>query len=111
MELLSVKRIQNPETKTRNVVNVRMRIRRIEADRVYGSNAIYVGGTTARNPETSETYEAVSFDRSTGSVSLFLMRTGSSADAYVWLRIPEGVNTLDIFVPDTAAFKNVPIAN
>ena len=76
VELLSVKRIQDPETGTRNVVNLQMRIRRIEPDRVYGSNAIYVGGTTARNPETSETYKAVSFDRSTGSVSLFSMRTG-----------------------------------
>jgi hypothetical protein len=32
-------------------------------------------------------------------------------DAYVWMKIPEGVNTVDIFVPNTAAFKNVPIAN
>jgi hypothetical protein len=111
VELLSVKRIQDPDTKTRNVVNVQMRIRRLKPDRVYGSDSIFVGGTTARNPETSETYKAASFDRSTGSVSLFSMRTGSSADAYIWLRVPEEVNTLDIFVPDTAAFKNVPIAN
>lgn len=111
VELLSVKRIEDPETKARNVVNVQMRIRRVEPDRVYGSDAIYIGGTTARNPETSETYKAASFDRSTGSVSLFLMRPGASADAYVWLRVPEGTNTIDIYVPDTQAFKNVPIAN
>ena len=111
VELLSVKRIQDPDTGARNVVNVQMRIRRLEPDRVYGSDAIYVGGTTARNPETSETYKATSFDRSTGSVSLFSMRPGSSADAYVWLRVPEGTNNIDIYVPDTQAFKNVPIAN
>lgn len=110
VELLSVKRIQDPEIGIQNVVNVQMRIRRVEPDRVYGSDAISIGGTTARNPDTSETYKAVSYDRSTGSVSLFLMRPGASADAYVWLRVPEGVNTLDIFVPDTAAFKNVPIS-
>lgn len=111
VELLSVKRIQDPDTQARNVVNVQMRIRRVEPDRVVGSDAIYIGGTTARNPETSETYKAASLDRSTGSVSLFSMRPGASADAYVWLRVPEGVNNIDIYVPDTQAFKSVPITN
>lgn len=111
VELLSVKRIQDPELGTRDVVNVQMRIRRVESERVYGSDVINVSSATARNPETSETYKVASFDRSTGSVSLFLMRAGSSADAYVWLRVPEGTNTIDIYVPDTQAFKNVPITN
>lgn len=111
VELLSVKRIQDPELRTRDVVNVQMRVRRIEPEKVYGGDVINIGATTARNPETSETYKVASFDRSTGSVSLFLMRAGSSADAYVWLRVPEGVNTIDIYVPDTQAFKNVPISN
>jgi hypothetical protein len=111
VELLSVKRVQDPDTRTRTVVNVQMRIRRFDPDIAYGSDVIYVGGTTARNPETSETYEQAGFDRSTGSVSLSSMRTGASADAYVWLRVPEGVNTIDIYVPDTQAFKNVRISN
>lgn len=89
-----------------------MRIRRIEPDRVSGSDIIIVGSTTARNPETSETYKAVNLiDRSTGSVSLFSMRPGASADAYVWLRVPEGTNTINIYVPDIQAFNNVPIVN
>jgi len=111
VELLSVKRVQDPDTRTRNVVNVQMRIRPFDPDIAYGSDVIYVGGTTARNPETSETYDQAGFDRSTGSVSLSSMRTGASADAYVWLRVPEGVSTIDIYVPDTQAFKNVPISN
>ncbi len=111
VELLAVKRIQDPELGTRDVVNVQMRIRRIEPERVYGSDVLNIGSTTARNPETSETYKEVSFDRSTGSVSLFLMRPSTSADAYVWLRVPEGVNTIDIYVPDTQVFKSVPISN
>lgn len=111
VELLSVKRIEDPDTQARNVVNVQIRIRRVEPDRVVGSDAIYIGGTTARNPETSETYKTAGFDRSTGSVSLFAMRPGASADAYVWLRVPEGVSNIDIYVPDTQAFKNVPITN
>ncbi|MEP0871706.1 hypothetical protein NDA01_17985 [Trichocoleus desertorum AS-A10] len=44
-------------------------------------------------------------------ISLFQLRLSASADAYVWLRIPEGVNAIDIFIPETAAFKDVPIAN
>ena len=111
VELLSVKRIQNSETGQRDVVNVQMRIRRLAPDDNYGDNSINVAATTARNPETSQTYEAVGLDRSTGPVSLSSMRKGSSADAYVWLKIPEGVNTIDIFVPDTKAFTKVPISN
>jgi hypothetical protein len=110
VELLSVKRIKDPESGNRDVVNVQMRVRRV-TDRVGGGDIISIGSTTARNPDTSETYKAVAYDRSTGSVSLFGLRTNSSADAYVWLRVPEGVNNLDIFVPDTAAFQNVPISN
>lgn len=111
VELLAVKRIQDPEVGTRDVVNVQMRIRRVAED-VTGSNMINIGETSARNPDTSETYEPVDFlKRSSGVVSLFGMRRGASADAYVWLRIPEGVNTLDILIPETGAFKNVPISS
>ncbi len=111
VELLSVKRIQNPDSGQRDVVNVQMRIRRLAPDDVYGDNSINVGAATARNPETSQTYEAVGFVRSTGPVSLASMRKGASADAYVWMKIPEGVNTIDLFVPDTKAFTKVPISN
>lgn len=111
VELLSAKRIQNPDSGQRDVVNVQMRIRRLAPDDVYGDNNINVGAATARNPETSQTYEAVGYDRATGPVSLGSMRKGSSADAYVWLKIPEGVNTVDLFIPDTKAFMKVPISN
>lgn len=111
VELLSAKRIKDPETANRDVVNVQMRVRRLATDRVGGGDIISIASTTARNPETSVTYKGVALDRSTGSVSLFQLRPKASADAYVWVRVPEGVNSLDIFVPDTGAFKNVPISN
>jgi hypothetical protein len=112
VELLSVKRIKDPETGNRDVINVQMRIRRVAGDNLaQATDAITVSNTTARNPDTSETYKGVNANRSTGAVSLFQLRPNSSADAYVWLRVPDGINNLDIFVPDTAAFKNVPIAN
>jgi len=110
VELLSAKRIKDPQTGNRDVINVQMRIRRLATDGVVGSDIISISSTTARNPDTSETYKGVALDRSTGSVSLFQVRPQASADAYIWLRVPDGVNNLDIFVPDTAAFKNVPIS-
>jgi hypothetical protein len=61
VELLSVKRIQDPELKTRDVVNVQLRIRRMKPERATGSDTITIGSTTARNPDTSETYKAVDF--------------------------------------------------
>lgn len=111
VELLSAKRIKDPETGNRDVVNLQMRIRRLATDGVVVGDIISVASTTARNPETSVTYKGVALNRSTGSVSLFQVRPQASADAYIWLRVPDGVNNLDIFVPDTAAFKNVPISN
>ncbi|MBD2409129.1 hypothetical protein FACHB389_29770 [Nostoc calcicola FACHB-389] len=110
VELLSAKRIKDPQTGNRDVINVQMRIRRLATDRVFGGDIISLTSTTARNPDTSETYKGVALDRSTGSVSLFQLRPQASADAYIWLRVPDGVNNLDIFVPDTGAFKNVPIS-
>jgi len=111
VELISVKRIQDPETGNRDVVNVQMRIRRVAED-VAGGDIIGVGNSTARNPLTTETFNAVDVvKRSTGSVSLSQIRSGASADAYVWLRVPESVTVLDIYVPETAAFKNVPVGN
>jgi hypothetical protein len=110
VELLSLKRIKDPQTGNRDVVNLQMRVRRLADSNVNQTDALGIYATTARNPDTSETYKGVSVQRSTGSVPLAPMRPNASADAYVWLRVPEGVNTLDIFVPDTAAFKKVPIS-
>lgn len=112
VELLSVKRIPNPETGTRDVVNVQMRIRRLAADdQLAGDVAIYVYNSTARNPQTGDTYGSIGIDRSTGGVSLSSIPKNASADAYVWLRIPEGINAIDLYIPDTQVFKGVPISN
>jgi hypothetical protein len=113
VELLNVKRIKDPEAGTFDVVNVQMRVRRLASDNVSITNdAFYLGNTTARNPDTNETYKVVdAIKRSTGSVSLFDMRPGSSVDAYVWLRVPEGTNSINLYIPKTAAFQNIPISN
>jgi hypothetical protein len=112
VELLAVKRIKDPETGTRDVVNVQFRARRLVRDgeqNPYG--LIAADKVTARNPDTSETYEGISSKRATGYVELNFVKRGASVDAYVWLKIPEGTNTVDIYVPETKVFKNVPITN
>jgi hypothetical protein len=112
VEILSFQRIQNPETQKRDVVNLQMRVRLVgECEVTNCNNYISLNDTKARNPDTSETYDAVGRKRSTGYVNLYQLKPGSSVDAYVWMKIPEGVSTVDIFVPNTAAFKNVPITN
>jgi hypothetical protein len=111
VELLSVKRIKDPETANRDVVNVQMRVRRLVENDIEPAQAIEIFQTTARNPDTSETYKGIDPKRSTGSVDVSSLRPKASADAYVWLRVPNGVDNIDIFVPNTAAFNDVPVVN
>lgn len=108
VELLKVNRI-----KGRDVVNVQFRVRLLTPDKTtYGTDIINPRGTTARNPETSETYVAVP-EQATDSVTSFSMSMNkqTTVDGYVWLKVPEGVNTLNIYMTNTAAFQNVPISN
>ena len=51
-----------------------MSVRRATSGDVEGSDIISASSTSALNPDTSETYEAVSLDLSTGSISLFELR-------------------------------------
>jgi hypothetical protein len=130
VELLSVNRIQNPENNVRDVVNIRMRFRRLKKEQ--GTNIITLNETKARNPETNETYESYhnvirdvekeqakregtetdhsKSNRSSGSILMTLVKQGSSVDSYVWMSIPEEVKSIDLFVPKTAAFLKVPIS-
>ncbi|KJH72016.1 hypothetical protein UH38_09335 [Aliterella atlantica CENA595] len=108
IELLRVNRVEGQP----DIVNVQMRVRVLRPQVTTYSDSIYLEGTTARNLQTTATYKAVSGE-STGSVSLFSMKTQNqtSADAYVWLQIPKEVSNVDIYIPNTQAFQNVPIAN
>jgi cytoskeletal protein RodZ len=130
VELLSVRRIQNPDNGQRNVVNVQMRVRNLGG----GNGTIVPNQTIARNPETSERYESYDrvtdkaareqarrdgteidrsdrIDRATTYISMGLLKEGSSADGYVWLLIPEEVQTIDLIIPETAIFPTVPISD
>ncbi len=102
VELTAVRRIPGAPDE----VSVEIRINRL-ADDAVGSDIINVGSATARNPITSETYQAVDFlKRSPETVSLYQMRRGQPVEGYVVLKVPAGVMVIDIFIPETGAFKN-----
>jgi hypothetical protein len=113
VELLAIKRIQDPEAGARDVVNVQFRVRRLVRDEETNpyDKGMYPRNVKARNPDTSETYEALGGKRATSDVNLNFVKRGASVDAYVWLKVPEAASTLDIYIPETQVFKNVPIAN
>jgi len=110
--LLTAERTQDPDTGNSDVVNVKLRIRRL-AENVSAYHFINVGGATAQKPDgDSTTYEPVdAIKRSTGPISLQGIRKGASVDAYVWLRVPEKVSTLNVQVPGTGLFQAVKVAN
>jgi hypothetical protein len=106
VELTAVRRIPG----TTNEVSVEMQINRL-ADDAGGGDVINVASTNARNPVTNETYQAVDFlKRSSGTASLYQMRRGEPVEGYVVLKVPQGVNAIDIYVDETQPFKNVPIS-
>jgi hypothetical protein len=114
IELLAAKRIQDPQTGNRDVVNVMFRVYRV-AENPGPTSLITYWETTARNPDTSETYKVhrdSNRDRkTTGNTLLMLVKKDIPEDGYVWLKVPEGVDKLDIYIPKTQVFKNVPITS
>ena len=107
IELLSVKRSQNSGVGEREFVNVQMRVHPLKET---GGPMFWPRDTKARNPETGEIYAAVSSESATGNFFIPKARIGALVDAHVWLRVPENVNTIDIFITDTGVFKSVPIS-
>ncbi|WP_036486355.1 hypothetical protein [Myxosarcina sp. GI1] len=111
IELLKANRVPQQSGK----VNVQMRIRLTSTGKAAPglvTKSIYFASTTARDPASGETYSA-DLDNATPGVNLKVMAINEqpSADAYVWMNIPENVNRVDLYIPDTEAFTSVPIAN
>lgn len=109
VELISVQRIPDPTSGAPDMVSVQMRISRID-EKVVESNVIKVSETAARNSVSEQTYKAVnSLENVPQPVALKDIPQNGSVDTYVWLKVPKGVYAIDIYVPETGAFKNVPI--
>ncbi|ABW31584.1 hypothetical protein [Acaryochloris marina] len=106
VELISVKRIKHPEKGTRNIVNVRLRFRRL-AENATKNETFDLSDTQARHSETNEVYKQII--NSTGLITLQTLPLNASAEGYFWLEIPERTTTIDIVIPKTEMFRNVPI--
>ena len=108
VQLLSVERVENPDTGKRDLVTVQMRVSRL-ADNVGRNDVINVPQITARNYVSKTVYKSVPVASSTGSISLNSIPKGQSVDASVVLKVPEGVQFVDIDVPETGTFEEVEI--
>ncbi len=108
IELLSVKRIQNPKSNEKNVVLVQLRVRRIVPKGEVDSLNLKM--STGRNPETSEVYRTI-HNRSTSFTYINDLPKDSWGNAYFWLEVPEGIDVIDIIIPETAIFNKVPISS
>ena len=108
IELLSVKRIDNPDGGAREIVVVQMQVRRIVPKGKVDSLNLRL--SKGRNPETSEVYRVIR-GKSTGSLTINNIPEDAWGNAYFWLEVPEGVDVIDIIIPETAIFERVPISN
>ncbi|MCY7322975.1 MAG: hypothetical protein LH660_14530 [Phormidesmis sp. CAN_BIN36] len=108
IELLSVDRVNGASDS--NVVNLKMRVQRVR-EQVTGVGDINLAKTVAINSRTNMRYSAFDFRTPFGNaLSLYSLRPGESADVMVMLRVPEGLNRVDLQIPETVLFRGVPIA-
>jgi len=108
IELLSADRVSG--TNNSNVVNLKMRVRRVN-EQVQGLGDINLAQTVAINSRTNRRYPTLDFQTPSGkALSLYGLRPGESADVTVMLRVPQDLNRIDLQIPETVAFRGVPIA-
>jgi hypothetical protein len=108
IELLSADRVSG--TNNSNVVNLKMRVRRLN-EQVQGLGDINLAQTVAINSRTNMRYPTLDFRSPSGNaLSLYSLRPGQSADVTVMLRVPQELNRIDLQIPETVAFRGVPIA-
>ncbi len=108
IELLSADRVNG--TNDSNVVNLKMRVQRV-GEQVQGIGDINLAKTVAINSRTNMRYPALDFRTPYGNaLSLYSLRPGQSADVTVMLRVPQGLNRIDLQIPETVVFQGVPIA-
>jgi hypothetical protein len=108
VEIVSVERVQNTQTGRNDLVEVQLRVQRT-GDRASSNDIINFNETTALNPDTKTTYPTVNRNQSGGAVSLFQVNPGSASEVEVQFAVPENIETLNIVVPETGVFNNVPV--
>ena len=111
VEILKVKRIQNPETGKRDLVAVSLRLKRIQEKPRYTLPNLYyyqLGWATIMNIDTFEEYYTIQ-GKYTDWINFTKLPLDAWADAYFWSQVPEEIEVVDIMIPYTEIFRNVPI--
>jgi hypothetical protein len=109
VELASVKRVQNPDTQKRDLVMVKMNVRRLDAsDDPKKQWSFSTTDATVSNPETLDKYTILD---GTGVIILSDDPVGTRSGAYMKIQVPETVSAIDIYINYVEAFKNIPIEN
>ena len=108
IELLSADRVNGASDS--NVVNLKMRVQRVR-EQVNRVGDINLAKIVAINSRTNMRYPAFDFRTPFGnSLSLYSLRPGETTDVMVMLRVPEGLDRVDLQIPETVLFRGVPIA-
>ncbi len=104
VEIVSVYRGADVDT-----VNVRLKLQRV-SDRIDGNGDINLFAVKAINTRTNLTYP-VRTARTPGNepISLYQLRPGQSTQATITLNVPSDLQRIDLTVPETDVFRNVPI--
>ena len=76
------------------------------ADRVFKTDLFFTGDIKFRNVETSE---VGTVSRGIRTFELEEVNKGKPVKTSVWLNVPVGVKAIDIIIPQTQVFENVPI--
>ncbi|MEL7419067.1 MAG: hypothetical protein AAGK10_10925, partial [Cyanobacteria bacterium J06555_3] len=61
-----------------------------------------------RNSGTFEEYQTID-DKYTNNTSFRTLPRNAWANAYFWSQVPENVEVVDIIIPFTEIFENIPI--
>ncbi len=108
VELVSLKRRKSNEDLPINTVILEFRLKRTVED-LPDNTFITMWKIKARNAETREEYKSIS-KKATQNVHIKDLPVGAWADAYVWLKVPQDVNTVDVVMPKgNPIFRDVPI--
>ena len=92
-----------------NIVSLKMRVQRVR-EQVRGVGDINLAQIVALNTRTNERYPTIDFRTPYGNaLSLYSLPLGSSVDVTVMLRVPQGLDRVDLQIPETIPFRGVPI--
>jgi hypothetical protein len=93
-----------------NTVHVRLRVERTR-DRIDGNGDIDLFDAKAINTRTNMTYPVRNV-RTPGNepISLYQIPNGRAVEATISLDVPSDLQKLDLSLPETDVFRNVPIA-